>query len=262
MDLIMLSVIRIAAFNDNYIWILHSADSTKAYVVDPGCSHSVLKYINDSPLELVGILITHHHSDHTGGIEQLQQANNNQLKVYGPASENIQGLTEQLDGDQKLSLEFIHSAVDVITVPGHTLGHIAYKVEDKLFCGDTLFSGGCGRLFEGTALQMSQSLSKFAKLPAETAVYCAHEYTATNLQFAIVAEPNNQALQQYTKLVTTARQNNQATIPSTIGTELAINPFLRSYSEEIKAVISAQFEVDKPSDLQTFTLLREWKNNF
>ncbi|WP_144207235.1 hydroxyacylglutathione hydrolase [Shewanella donghaensis] len=258
----MLSVIRIPAFNDNYIWLFHANNSNKAYVVDPGCGKSVLNFLNDSSLELAGILITHHHSDHTGGIEQLQLANNNALIVYGPASENITGLTHPLEGEQQLSLEFIEAAVDVITVPGHTLGHIAYQIADKLFCGDTLFSGGCGRLFEGTAKQMSASLGKLAILPTETEVYCAHEYTAANLKFALVTEPNNLALQQYIQTVTLARQHNQATIPSTIGTELAINPFLRSDSEEIKAVVSAHFKVEKPSDLQTFTLLREWKNNF
>ncbi len=269
MDLIMLSVIGISAFNDNYIWLIHQKNSNQAYVVDPGCGQSVLDYLKGSPLELAGILITHHHADHTGGIAQLQQAFNNKLEVYGPESENISGITHPIKGEPLLKLKELDTKLKVISVPGHTLGHIAYFYQqpdsvncEALFCGDTLFSGGCGRLFEGTAEQMANSLAKLADLPPHTQVYCAHEYTAANLKFALQAEPNNKALQQYSQSVTLSRNNNMATIPTTIATELAINPFLRSNSKEIKQVIAAKFQVEKPTALQTFTLLREWKNNF
>ncbi|MCL1066943.1 hydroxyacylglutathione hydrolase [Shewanella olleyana] len=263
----MLSVITIPAFDDNYIWLFHQADSNKTYVVDPGCATSVLAYLENTKaagkeLELVGILITHHHADHTGGIEALQQAHQQQLSVYGPSKENINGLTQLIEHEQTLSLPFIDSPVNVIEVPGHTLGHIAYHIENSLFCGDTLFSGGCGRLFEGTAEQMSASLAKLSSLDKDTKVYCAHEYTQANLAFAIAVEPNNLQLQQYEKSVHHARLNNISTIPSTIATELAINPFLRNNCAEIKQSISIQFNVSNPTDIQTFTLLREWKNNF
>ncbi len=263
----MLSVITIPAFNDNYIWLFHQANSNKAYVVDPGCAQSVLTYLNQADaqgnkLELVGILITHHHADHTGGIAELQQAHQQQLAVYGPSKEKISGLTQLIEHDQSMSLPHISSPVNVIEVPGHTLGHIAYSIEDALFCGDTLFSGGCGRLFEGTAEQMRASLAKLSSLNANTKVYCAHEYTQANLAFAIAVEPNNGALQQYQQSVHKARENNISTIPTTIATELAINPFLRSNCTEIKQSISEQFNVENPTDLQTFTLLRQWKNNF
>ena len=263
----MLSVITIPAFIDNYIWLFHQANSNKAYVVDPGCAKSVLIYLQESEaqgkkLELVGILITHHHADHTGGINELQQAFEQQLNVYGPSNENIGGLTQLIEQEQSITLPFIEKPITVIEVPGHTLGHIAYCIENALFCGDTLFSGGCGRLFEGTAEQMSLSLAKLSALPIETNVYCAHEYTQANLAFALAVEPNNQALQQYNLTVNQARANNIPTIPSTIATELAINPFLRSDSTEIKQSISEQFKTNNPSDLQTFTFLREWKNNF
>ncbi|WP_076536755.1 hydroxyacylglutathione hydrolase [Shewanella sp. UCD-KL21] len=275
----MLSVIGISAFNDNYIWLIHQKNSNQAYVVDPGCGQSVLDYLKGSPLELAGILITHHHADHTGGIAQLQQAFNNKLEVYGPETEHIAGITYPIKGEALLTLNGLDNALSVISVPGHTSGHIAYFYQPltntnsdsnasdanssgALFCGDTLFSGGCGRLFEGTAEQMANSLAKLADLPPNTQVYCAHEYTAANLKFALQAEPNNKALQQYSQSVTLSRNNNMATIPTTIATELAINPFLRTNSKEIKQVIAAKFQVEKPTALQTFTLLREWKNNF
>ncbi|GIU52904.1 hydroxyacylglutathione hydrolase [Shewanella sp. KT0246] len=263
----MLSVITIPAFNDNYIWLFHQADSNKAYVVDPGCAKSVLSYLQGAEaqgnkLDLVGILITHHHADHTGGIAELQKAYQNQLNVYGPSKENIDGLTELIDHEQSLLLPFIANPVNVIEVPGHTLGHIAYSIEDALFCGDTLFSGGCGRLFEGSPEQMSASLSKLSLLDKDTKVYCAHEYTQANLAFAMAVEPNNPQLQQYNQSVLDARMNNISTIPTTIATELAINPFLRSHCTEIKQSISQQFNVNNPTDIQTFTLLRQWKNNF
>ncbi|WP_394494820.1 hydroxyacylglutathione hydrolase [Shewanella sp. ENK2] len=258
----MLSVNAIPAFNDNYIWLIHQQGTNKAYVVDPGCSQSVLDHINDTDLELVGILITHHHADHTGGIADLQQAYNQQLSVYGPQKENISGVTHPIECEQALTLPFINSPVQVLMVPGHTLGHIAYCIDNALFCGDTLFSGGCGRLFEGTPEQMAASLAKLTKLNGNTKVYCAHEYTQANITFAVAVEPNNTALLQYEQKVAAARQHNNSTIPSTIATELAINPFLRSGSTEIKQSISKQFNQQNLTELQTFTLLREWKNHF
>ncbi|WP_350431035.1 hydroxyacylglutathione hydrolase [Shewanella sp. H8] len=259
----MLNVHTIPAFNDNYIWLIHQESSHFAYVVDPGCGQSVIDYIATTDLELVGILITHHHADHTGGITLLQQHFNHTLKVYGPSNEKIAGLTYPLSIESKTTLDIPHlGATTVMAVPGHTLGHIAYYMQQSLFCGDTLFSAGCGRLFEGTPEQMLKSLSMLAQLPDDTKVYCAHEYTQANIDFALHVTPKNQQLIEYADTVKRLRAQNIPSIPSSIGIEKAINPFLRCHINETQLAISAHFKLNKIDTIQTFTKLRLWKDSF
>ena len=259
----MLNVHTIPAFNDNYIWLIHLTNSRYAYVVDPGCGQSVLDYIATTDLELVGILITHHHADHTGGITRLQQHFNHKLEVYGPNNENITGLTHPLMIESQITIDIPHlGPTTVMAVPGHTLGHIAYYLQQCLFCGDTLFSAGCGRLFEGTPEQMLNSLSMLAQLPDCTKVYCAHEYTQANIDFALHVTPKNQQLIEYADTIKRLRAQNKPSIPSSIGLEKAINPFLRCHLGETQDTVAAELGKKKVTDIQTFTKLRSWKNNF
>ena len=256
---------RIPAFNDNYIWVIEDTQGA-AYVVDPGCGKSAIHYLTSHNIQLVGILITHHHKDHTGGIALLQQAYGQKLSVYGPEIEAIDGLTSPISLAEHtsitLTLKHWSLPIQVYSVPGHTLGHIAYLIDDNLFCGDTLFSGGCGRMFEGTAAQMSQSLSLLASLPDSTQVFCAHEYTQSNLKFAIAVMPSNKALKTYIEKVNRLRAEGLPTIPSSILQEKKVNPFLRCEDEEIKLSVSSQFNQKITDNIQVFKNLRLWKDNF
>lgn len=255
-----MKLIALPAFTDNYIWMLH--DGTRAIVVDPGDSTPVVQALASQQLTLAGILVTHHHGDHVGGLEGLRSF----LKgpVYGPAREDIPGPYEPLDdGDtlQLLGLEF-----RVIDVPGHTSGHIAYYLQPEggrplLFCGDTLFSAGCGRLFEGTPAQMHRSLARLAALPGDTQVCCAHEYTLSNLKFARAVEPHNDELAAYTRLCETKREQGEPTLPSTLADERRINPFLRCTEPAVIEAARAHGAAST-SDLDVFTALRQWKNEF
>lgn len=258
----MLKITGIPAFDDNYIWLIHPDESSKIYVVDPGDATVVIDHLEKNQLTLAGILITHHHHDHTGGINQLQQVYNHKLDVFGPEVENISGVTVPLTGDQDIQIPGFKGRTCIIKVPGHTKGHVAYLHQGNLFCGDTLFSGGCGRLFEGTAEQMLASLTKLADFPANTKVYCAHEYTQSNLAFALEVEPNNPHLIEYNHWVKKARAHNMPTIPSDIATELKINPFLRCHLPEIQKSIARRIALAAPTELETFTQLRRWKDNF
>ncbi|EAR54831.1 putative hydroxyacylglutathione hydrolase GloB [Photobacterium sp. SKA34] len=252
----MLTVKSIPAFNDNYIWLIHNKDN-HCVVVDPGDATPVLETIDKFGFTLDAILITHHHHDHIGGISELKRRFPS-TKVVGPVNEPIPGLTQPVeDGDQ---VDIFGERFMVLSVPGHTLGHVAYVGDEKLFCGDTLFSAGCGRLFEGTPAQMFNSLQKIATLPDETEVFCAHEYTASNLAFALVAEQGNPHLQQYRDKVIRLRANGKSTLPSTLSQEKRINPFLRCDQPSIKRSV-ADKAYDN-SDLETFAALRRWKDKF
>ncbi|MGZ9898377.1 hydroxyacylglutathione hydrolase [Shewanella gaetbuli] len=264
----MLKIHCLPAFTDNYIWLIETPNK-QAWVVDPGCGQTVEKYLEDKPLTLVGILITHHHHDHTGGIAHLQQCYQNNLKVYGPSKDNIVGLTHPLTLEDHQSLQFNHDAtlpdlplITVISVPGHTKGHIVYVINNHLFCGDTLFSGGCGRMFEGTPEQFNTSLQLLAELPDTTKVYCAHEYTLANLKFATTALPHNKDIEEYQHTCTELRHNNRATIPSTIGIEKRINPFLLCHLESTQNALSSHFNEIISDEVQSFTLMRQWKDSF
>ena len=255
-----MELIALPAFNDNYLWLLH--DGQQALVVDPGDAAPVRAALERLALRLASILVTHHHADHTGGVAELRAETGAQ--VFGPARERIpEPYTPLQCGDvvQTLGVSF-----RVIDVPGHTAGHIAYFTADGdgaplLFCGDTLFSGGCGRLFEGTPAQMLASLDALAALPGDTRVFCAHEYTLGNLRFARAVEPGNQALADYEQHCQRLRAGGQPTLPSSIGTERAINPFLRS--REPAVIQSVRSHAPQATDeVAVFAALRQWKNEF
>lgn len=253
----MLDIIRIPAFKDNYIWLLRKGAS--AVVVDPGDASPVLEVLEREGLTLTSILVTHHHNDHQGGVAELLA--HYPAEVFGPATESITGISQPLRGGETINLASLGVGFRVLAVPGHTLGHLAYYGSGALFCGDTLFCAGCGRLFEGTPLQMHESLSQLMKLPDQTAVYCAHEYTEANLRFALAVEPGNRQLRRRVDEVAVARAKGLATVPSTMELEKATNPFLRCTEPEI--VASAQTRVAQAhNEAEVFTVLREWKNSF
>ncbi|PWK54551.1 hydroxyacylglutathione hydrolase [Pleionea mediterranea] len=265
-----MQVDRIAAFSDNYIWALRNDRASCCTLVDPGESEPVEHYLAQNNLSLASILITHHHYDHTGGVEKLKQQH--QCKVYGPDNAKIKGIDQTLKQGDSITLSEIDASFDIIEVPGHTLDHIAYILKDRIgenridkksvFCGDTLFAGGCGRLFEGTPEQMWHSLQKLASLPANTTVYCAHEYTEANLAFAREVDKHNADLKRRQELVKQKRADNQATVPSTIEEELATNPFLRANRKEVASAaetFSGQ-PLSTPEDV--FAVIRQWKDNF
>ncbi|QYJ92192.1 hydroxyacylglutathione hydrolase [Shewanella spartinae] len=259
----MHTVTPIPAFNDNYIWLIHAKDSGGHYVVDPGDAQAVLDYLERHQIVLDGILITHHHSDHTGGIAELQASHDHKLTVYGPDNENIKGINHPISGQtESVKPEKLDSDAAVFHLPGHTLGHIAYLIDAHLFCGDTLFSAGCGRLFEGTPAQMRLSLQTLAQLDNDTQVYPAHEYTQANLAFALTVENDNEALIAHAAKVKQLRDQNLPSLPSSIGLEKQINPFLRPEQASIKQNLSRHFAQDVTDDATSFTLLRQWKDNF
>ena len=257
----MLKIEPIAAFSDNYIWLLHNASG--AWVVDPGDATVVIDVIERMEQPLLGILITHHHFDHTGGVEELQERY--QSRVVGPANQAIKGVQTRLGAGDSVTV--LGERFTVLEVPGHTLDHIAYYAPDAspeplLFCGDTLFAGGCGRLFEGTAKMMCASLRQLAALPANTRVFCAHEYTLANLDFAAAVEPEEPAIQRRIARDRARREKGQPTVPSSMGEELLTNPFLRCDQPTVAAAAAARAG-HRPGDVETvFAGIREWKNNF
>tara|TARA_R100001244_G_scaffold116183_3_gene86293 strand:- start:30326 stop:31132 length:807 start_codon:yes stop_codon:yes gene_type:complete len=260
-DRIMLKIDALPAFSDNYIWLLQDLEQRRCAVVDPGDAAPVEAWLAANPgWQLSDILITHHHFDHVGGVERLKSATG--ARVLGPAQENIPARDLPLsEGD---SVEVLGQRLRVLEVPGHTLGHIAYYQAEQqwLFCGDTLFAAGCGRLFEGTAEQMHASLSRLAALPGQTAVYCTHEYTLSNLRFAQAVEPNNPQIAQRLQEVSAWRAAGQISLPSTVALERATNPFLRSAETSVKEKIEAHEGRVKRSPSEVFAGLRTWKDSF
>jgi len=256
----MITVTALPAFSDNYLWLLER--DGRAAVVDPGDAAVVQAALDARLLKLDAILITHHHPDHIGGLAALAAATG--AVVYGPRAEaaRIPGLDVQLDDGAVIELEPLGIRLDVLAVPGHTLGHIAYfePRQQLLFCGDTLFVGGCGRLFEGTAAQMHASLSRLAALPADTAVYCAHEYTLANYDFATTVEPDNQALADELTRLQQLRAVGAATVPGSIGRERALNPFLRTAEPALASAASRHEGQDLADPVDVFAALRRWKD--
>lgn len=254
-------LIPIPAFNDNYIWMLH--DGQRALVVDPGEGTGVRDALKRLNLRLDTILITHHHADHTGGVPELREATG--ARVVGPAFETMPEPLARVSGGEHvdaLGLRF-----EVIDVPGHTAGHIAYYCaaldgRPLVFCGDTLFSGGCGRLFEGTPGQMHDSLARLAALPGDTRVCCTHEYTLSNLAFAMAVEPGNTALQGYVAHCKSLRARGKPTLPSSIDTERAINPFLRTHEPPVVKAAQTRAPDSGSDPVSVLATLREWKNVF
>ncbi len=255
-----LLVTAIPAFDDNYLWLIH--DQEYAAIVDPGDAAAVEAALAKHQLKLAAILLTHHHADHAGGVPALLRHWN--VPVYGPASERIPGIDHPLREGDVVTLTSPSLRLKVLDVPGHTAGHIAYVAadEDWLFCGDTLFAGGCGRLFEGTAEQMTQSLEKIAALPNNTKVYCAHEYTVSNLRFAVAAEPENQRTAERLAAAQDLRSRGIATVPSTLGEEKLTNPFLRYREKSIATLLKNSGRLNNENPIAAFAALREWKNVF
>lgn len=257
----MLTISPISAFSDNYIW--HLEKDGEHWVVDPGDAKPVVEALGNTPLN--GILITHHHWDHTGGIAALRERYD--CPVYGPAT--IDGVTDPIaTGDQ---LTLFGYPLKVVDVPGHTLDHLALILEEDapdnntvthLFCGDTLFAAGCGRLFEGTPTQMYNSLAKLSALPPDTRVYCAHEYTLANLKFAEAVEPGNAAVRSRITEARAIRADQRATLPSTIGEELATNPFLRCHIPAVARRAAEHCGMENTDEVEVFASLRRWKDDF
>ncbi len=255
-----LHVLTVPAFNDNYLWLIH--DGEHAAVVDPGDASPILAALAEHQLSLVAILLTHHHADHAGGVPTLLK--HAKVPVYGPANEKIPTITHPLHDGDLLHIVQLDLHLAVLEVPGHTSGHIAYFAETQhwLFCGDTLFAGGCGRLFEGTPKQMLTSLTRLAQLPDDTAVYCAHEYTLANLRFAHEIEPNNAALNARIITEQARRSRGEATVPSSIKLEKETNPFLRVAQSSVIMRLRETGRLQQSDPVATFAALREWKNNY
>ena len=267
----MLSVFPIKAFRDNYIWCIQDSNTRDCIIIDPGDDKPVIKYLASNKLTLKAILVTHHHYDHVDGISELlayaKRHSSDIIDVYGPSESKVKSITHPMkQGDQ---LTLLATTFEVNEVPGHTLDHISYYSDHDsqhsspwLFCGDTLFSAGCGRLFEGTPAQMLGSLKKLTELPLNTEVYCTHEYTLSNLAFAQAVLPNDAKIKHYINTCQTKRDLSQPTLPSTIETELKINPFVLCGRTDVQNSVSQHTESLVVNELDTFTRLRSWKDSF
>lgn len=249
----------IRALKDNYVWAIVDSEQHAAIIVDPGEAMPVIDFLDKQKLSLRAILITHHHWDHVNGIAEILAQHN--APVYGPANEDIPHLTHPLSSATTVNINGFPE-LKVLEIPGHTSGHIAYYAPDMLFCGDTLFAAGCGRIFEGTAAQMYDSLQKIAALPAHTGIYCGHEYTLNNLRFAQTVEPDNKNIAERIKQVTELRDNHLPSLPSLLSEELTTNPFLRCDSFDIKATLEKQHSTELQDPVAVFAVLRKLKDRF
>ncbi len=247
----------VPAFTDNYIWTFYNASSCA--VVDPGDATPILEFCAKQGLTLCAIIITHHHADHTGGIAKLCEQYPD-IPVFGPNNPKIRGITQHLYEGESITIPELDLAFGVIEVPGHTLDHIAYIGHGGVLCGDTLFSCGCGRLFEGTPAQMQGSLNKIMTLPSNTQVWCTHEYTLANIDFALNVEPNNGDLQEYAQWAKKQRANDLPTLPSSIGIQQRVNPFVRASSDEVKQTAEKNANQALVDELAVFTAVRRWKD--
>lgn len=256
----MLSVLTVPAFKDNYLWLIH--DGTHAAVVDPGDAKPILSVLAEHGLSLAAILLTHHHADHVGGVPELLR--HYTVPVYGPRNETIPQVSTPVAEGDTVTIPQLALMLQVLNVPGHTRGHIAFLAAEQswLFCGDTLFAGGCGRLFEGTPQQMAASLDKLAALSDATQVYCAHEYTLSNLRFACEVEPGNAKLRERLGIEQAKRDQGLPTIPSTIGLEKSTNPFLRFRESAIAERLISEGHLSTREPVAVFAALREWKNSY
>jgi hydroxyacylglutathione hydrolase len=257
----MPTIIPVPAFTDNYIWVMREGGN--AVVVDAGDAAPALAYLDRERLTLTAILCTHHHLDHVGGNTALLARF--PVPVFGPAGESIPGRTHPLSEGDHIVLPGVGVELDVLDIPGHTAGHIACAGDidgPTVFCGDTLFAAGCGRLFEGTPAQMWRSLSKLAALPAATRIYCGHEYTLANLRFAAAVEPGNKAIAERAAREQGKRERGEPTLPSTMAEEWNTNPFLRAEQPAVRSAAEAQAGHPLADAVATFAVLREWKNGF
>jgi hydroxyacylglutathione hydrolase len=251
-------IVPLRAFADNYIWTLR--DATHAAVVDPGDARPVLDYLQREKLRLAAILNTHHHADHVGGNGELLR--HYRVPVFGPHDPRIPEVTQRVAGGERLTLPHFGLQFEVMEIPGHTRTHIAFHGDGMLFCGDTLFAVGCGKLFEGTPRQMHDSLAKLMRAPATTRVYCGHEYTLSNIRFAKAADPGNQALLAFEIRARELRERDLPTLPTTIGQERETNPFVRCDAPEIVASASRHAGKALDDPVSVLAAIREWKNNF
>jgi hydroxyacylglutathione hydrolase len=256
----------IPAFNDNYIWLILDPELHRGALVDPGDGEVADQTLRRLGVQLTDILITHHHADHVGGLDTLRDAWP-QVRVHGPDNPKIRGIDHPVRPGEHFDLPQLGLALETLGVPGHTLDHLAYGVRQHgrdprpmLFCGDTLFAGGCGRLFEGSAQQMHQSLSALSAWPAETLIYCAHEYTASNLRFALRVEPDNAELQSRVARVARARDRQQATVPSSLAEEWQTNPFLRVMTPSVMAAASTWKGQTLTDPVSCLAAVRAWKD--
>src|SRR5262245_34473467 len=251
-----MEIVPLPAFRDNYIWTLR--DDRHAAVVDPGEAGPVKRYLAREKLRLVAILATHHHPDHTGGIDELVAGQ--RVPVFGPKAEPIPALTDPVGQGDKVNVPELSALFSVLDIPGHTRAHVAYYGLGSLFCGDTLFACGCGRVFEGTPEQMVDSLAKLAALPDDTKVYCGHEYTLANIEFARKVDPGNAALAAREEKARKLREAGRPTLPSTLGEERATNPFLRC-SEPVVVESANKYLGARAADpVRVFAAIRDWKN--
>ena len=253
-----ISIHPVRAFADNYVWTLRRG--SRAAVVDPGDAAPVLAYLRAEKLQLSAILNTHHHADHVGGNVELLA--HYKVPVYGPRDERISTVTHRVGEGERFTLPDFDIEFQVFEIPGHTRTHIAFYGDGMLFCGDTLFACGCGRLFEGTPAQMHASLGKLAALPGDTQVYCGHEYTLANIAFARVVEPDNEALLKREFAEREKRGRNLPTVPSTIALERATNPFMRSEIPAVVAAANKRSPTPHLTPIDVLATIRDWKNSF
>ncbi len=251
-------IIPIPAFDDNYIWLLHNGK--QAWVVDPGDATPVQRHLDRHGLTLCGILITHHHWDHVNGLEQLQKQY--ACPTYAPSDDRIPGQLIRVKEGDVVNIPTLDLQFKVLETPGHTLSHVCYHNDAWLFCGDTLFSMGCGRMFEGTAEMYVSSLHKLKQLAPETLVYCTHEYTTTNVTFAQTVDPHNLQLKKYANQVLASRQQNLPTLPTVLCRETQLNPFLRTHEPTIQDAVERHFQQTAADEVSCFAGLRQWKDQF
>jgi len=256
----LFTVHTIPIFEDNYVWLLQAKGSQSVIVIDPGDEKPILAYIKAHDLIPVALLITHHDYDHVDGIKPFLADYN--VPVYGPATELIPAMTNPLSAVESLSVHADFPPIRVLDVPGHSRGHIAYLIDGCLFCGDTLFAGGCGRLRGGTHAQLFSSLKQISLLPPTTKVYCSHEYTEANLAFAQTVEAHNLNIDIRREETAILRQANQPTLPSNLALELTTNPFLRCHEPAVIKAVEQHISQRLSDELAVFTALRQWKDSF